>query len=241
MKFLITLFLILSFSQSYAQSNINVLVYSRTTDYRHPAIESGLKAFNSLASEKGFNITSTEEAEMFTPENLKNFTAVVFLNTSGVILDENQKKAFQDYILNGGGFVGVHAASFTELDWPWFGELVGRFFKGHPKVQEAIIKVVDNKHPATSHLPQKWTWTEEWIDFHPLNSKNLQVVLKVDEDTYEGGGMGEDHPIAWYQKIGKGRSFYTGLGHTDESYSDTNFLQHLYGAIYWASTGKNKM
>ena len=241
MKFFNTVFILIAFSQSFAQSNLNVLVYSRTTDYRHPAIESGVKALNTLASERGFKITSTEEAEMFTSEKLKNYTAVIFLNTSGVILDENQKKAFQNYIMNGGGFVGVHAASFTELDWAWYGELVGRFFKGHPKVQEAIIKVTDAKHPATRHLPISWTWTEEWIDFHPLNSKNLHVVLKVDEATYEGGGMGDDHPIAWYQNIGKGRSFYTGLGHTDESYSDPNFIQHLYGAIIWASTGKIKL
>lgn len=241
MKFFGFLFLLFGLVDGYTQSNLNILVYSRTTDYRHPSIESGLEALNKLASEKGFNITNTEEADMFNPEILKDFTAVVFLNTSGVILDENQKKAFQSYIQSGGGFVGIHAASFTELDWPWYGELVGRFFKGHPKVQEATIKVVDTKHPATRHLPQNWTWTEEWIDFHPLNSEKLQIVLKVDETSYEGGGMGEDHPIAWYQNIGKGRSFYTGLGHTDESYSDPDFIQHLYGAIFWASTGKNRL
>ena len=100
------------------------------------------------------------------------------------------------------------------------------------------MKVIDKNHPATMHLPDRWVWTDEWYNFKGPLPENLHVLLTVDESTYvDEKGMGEVHPIAWYQEYDGGRSFYTALGHIESSYNDALFLKHLLGGIYWAATG----
>src|SRR4051812_37534340 len=132
-----------------------VLVFSKTKGYRHTsAIEAGKNSIRQLGVENGFTIDTTENADAFTFENLKKYAAVVFLCTTGDVLNDQQQQAFQQYIQKGGGFVGLHSAADTEYDWPWYGELNGAYFKSHPKQQEAVFNVIDPNTIATAHLPK---------------------------------------------------------------------------------------
>jgi type 1 glutamine amidotransferase len=228
---------------------LSMLVFSRTAGFRHDSIVTAVEAIIKLAAQNGYNVHATEHAGVFTPEKLKDFNVVIFLNTTGTILNDDQKVAFQQFIRGGGGFVGVHAAADTEYDWPWYGNLVGAYFKSHPHIQQADIIIEDHEHPATRHLPRRddgeparWTRTDEWYDFrtsprgHAIEgSSNFRVLLSLDESTYQGGRMGDDHPIAWCHEFDGGRAFYTGLGHTRETFKEPEFLQHLLGAIRWAA------
>jgi type 1 glutamine amidotransferase len=166
------------------------------------------------------------------PDSLGQFDAVIFLSTTGDIFDAAQKEAFQKYIQSGKGYVGIHAASDTEYGWPWYGALVGGYFSSHPNVQNAEIQVLDHEHPSTRHLPQVWFHRDEWYDFKDVK-QGLNILMNLDEQSYEGGKMGKFHPIAWFQEYDGGRSFYTGLGHTDESFDSELFQKHILGGLYY--------
>lgn len=216
---------------------MNVLVYSRANRSKHESRAAGVEAIKKLSENYNFKAEFTEDSTYLTKENLKKYKVVVFLSTSGNVVDQNGKEALQNYIRNGGGYVGIHAASTTEYEWEWYGKLVGAFFDDHPKIQEATINVVDRKHPSTKHLPEKWVWTDEWYNWRSELSKDIKVLLTVDESTYEGGKHSGFHPIAWYHEFDGGRAWYTALGHSNEHYSDPNFLKHILGGIIWAANG----
>ena len=210
-----------------------VLVYTKTNGYRHQSIAKGVKTLRELGRENGFIVLQTETAEDFNPENLKNYKLVVFLSTTQDVLNATQEKAFENYIKNGGAFMGIHAATDTEYDWYWYGQLAGGYFESHPKgTPTAKIKVTNKEHPSTTHLPDIWERTDEWYNFKNLNP-NVTVLMNLDETTYEGGTNGENHPIAWYHEFEGGRAFYTGGGHTEASFDEPNFRQHLLGAMEW--------
>jgi len=215
-----------------------VLVFSRTLGFRHDSIEAGAQAIKELGEEMAFRVEATEEAGQFTAENLARFRAVVFLNTTGDVLDDEQQAAFEAYIRKGGGFAGVHSATDTEYDWAWYGTLVGARFLSHPEVQPATARVIEADHASTKHLPQQWKRSDEWYNFqqNPRNvvGDGLQVLIELDEQSYRGGTMGMDHPLAWCHEFEGGRSWYTAGGHTKESFSDPRFRKHLAGGIAWA-------
>jgi type 1 glutamine amidotransferase len=211
-----------------------VLVFSKTAGFRHDAIPAGIAALQKLGAENGFTVTATEDAGQFTTANLAQYQAVVWLSTTGDVLNAAQQTAFQSYIGAGGGYVGVHAAADTEYDWPFYGGLVGAWFLQHPAIQQATVRVEDASHPATAHLPAAWARTDEWYSYRANPRANVRVLLSLDESTYSGGGMG-DHPITWCQNYGGGRAFYTGLGHTQASYTETNFTRLLLGGLQFAS------
>lgn len=215
--------------------SFRVLVFSKTTGFRHTSIPNGIAAVQRLGAAHGFGVDATEDAAAFTPDNLARYGAVIFLNTTQTVLDDDQKAAFQAYIRGGGGFVGVHAASDTEYDWPWYGRLVGTYFKSHPAIQDATVHVVDRTHASTRHLPEAWARQDEWYDFRAQPHDQVRILARLDEETYEGGQMGEDHPIAWYHVFDGGRAWYTGMGHTEASYEEPLFLEHLLGGIRWAA------
>ena len=215
-----------------------ILVFSSTNGYRHSAIPNGKAAIEKLGKENGFDVEATEDSLVFTEDNLKKYAAVVFLNTTGNILDYKQEAAFERYIQAGGGYVGIHSATDTEYDWIWYAKLVGANFESHPKQQNAKLNVVDKTHASTKHLPDTWERFDEWYNFKNLN-KDVHVLVKIDEKSYEGGKMGDDHPMAWYHEYDGGRSFYTEFGHTEESYVDSNYLKHILGGIQYA-IGENK-
>jgi len=164
---------------------------------------------------------------------------IVFMNTSGDILNDHQRVALQNYIHQGGGFVAIHSASFTMMEWPWYVKLVGGVWNRHPNpgIWTGIVNNEKPDHPSTAHLPKKWVVTEEWYNYLEL-SDNIQVALTVDETTYPGGKMPNYHPIAWYQEdFEGGRSYHTGLGHPEGKYDEPLYRQHILGAVWWAATG----
>jgi len=210
-----------------------VLVFSKTAGFRHSSIPNGIAAIQQLGAANGFTVTATEDANQFTTANLAQFQAVIFLSTTGDVLNATQQSAFQSYIASGKGYVGVHAAADTEYDWAWYGGLVGAYFASHPAIQQATIRVEDRSNGMTSHLPADWSRSDEWYNYRTNPRPNVRVLMRLDESTYSGGSMG-DHPISWCQQYGGGRSFYTGLGHTEASYTESNFTRMLLGAIQWA-------
>jgi type 1 glutamine amidotransferase len=214
-----------------------LLIFSRTAGYRHTSIELGVAALARLAQDRGWRAVASDDPAQFTDATLADFNVVVFLSTTGDVLDEAQQAAFERFIRAGNGFVGIHAAADTEYDWPWYGELVGAYFKAHPEIQPASIIVEDQTHPSTAHLPSTWQRTDEWYGFRANPRDAVHVLLRLDETSYSAGdgAMGADHPIAWYHDHDGGRAFYTALGHTDQSYSDELFLSHLAGALTWAA------
>ncbi|WP_353067984.1 ThuA domain-containing protein [Amycolatopsis sp. DG1A-15b] len=210
---------------------VRVLVFSKTAGYRHDSIPAGIRAIRELGSGHGFDVTATEDAA----ELPASCDAVVFLSTSGEVLDAARKAAFESYVEGGGGYVGIHAAADTEHGWPWYGQLVGARFRTHPAIQQARFVTEDGTHPATAHLPPVWTRTDELYDFRANPRGRVRVLQSLDEASYLGGGMGADHPITWCHPQGRGRAFYTGLGHTTESYADPAFQALLLGAIRYAA------
>lgn len=219
-----------------AKPAFNVFVFSKTAGFRHDSIPTGIEMFKALGKNMNFEIHATEDASEINTESLKPYQVVVFLSTTGDVLNNEQQLAFQTYIEDGHGFVGIHAAADTEYDWPWYGKLAGAYFLSHPSIQEAKLFVVDNRFPATSHLGKEWVRTDEWYDYRALPDANCKVVMKLDPTSYQGSKMsGSEHPISWYQTVKKGRSFYTGLGHTKESYADPRFQRHVLGGLFWAA------
>ncbi|MGI5149811.1 ThuA domain-containing protein [Plantactinospora sp. CA-294935] len=208
----------------------SVLVFSKTAGFRHSSIAPGIAAIRQLGTANGFTVTATEDAAAFSTGNLGQYQAVVFLNTTGDVLNAGQQSAFESYIAAGGGYVGVHAAADTEYDWPWYGGLAGAYFASHPATQQATIRVEDRGNVSTSHLGPTWTRTDEWYNYRTNPRSRVKVLASLDESSYSGGSMG-DHPITWCQNYGGGRAWYTGLGHTDESYSDPFFARMLLGGI----------
>ncbi|GEC03882.1 Crp/Fnr family transcriptional regulator [Streptomyces spinoverrucosus] len=208
-----------------------LLVHTRTTAYRHDSIPAAVAALRALGY---FDVHHTEEpADLEIP--LDGYAAVVFLSTSGEVLTTPGRERLAAYVEAGGGFVGVHAAACTEYEWPYYGELLGAWFDRHPAYQPGKAVVEDRDHPATRHLPAVWDFTDEWYDFRSNPRGAVRVLVSADESSYEGGGMGDDHPLAWCREQGAGRVFYTALGHASEAYADPDFRAHLRGGIRWAA------
>ncbi|MER6529488.1 ThuA domain-containing protein [Streptomyces sp. NPDC001508] len=221
-------------ASSHPAQDKRVLVFSKTAGFRHDSIPEGIAAVRALGADGGFAVDATENAGAFTAKNLRRYDAVVFLSTTGDVLDRTQQRAFEGYIRQGGGYVGVHAAADTEYDWAFYGGLAGAYFQSHPAIQPATVDVEDRAHPATSGLARTWERTDEWYDYRSNPRERAHVLASLDESSYSGGTMNGDHPIAWCQDYRGGRAFYTGAGHTKESYAEPAFRQHLLGGIRWA-------
>lgn len=240
----LAIFITLNFSKAQNLASLKgkkILVFSKTAGFRHTSIEAGKNFFQSLAKTEGFIADTTENAQKFTEQNLKQYKVVVFLSTTGNVLDDTQQLAFERFIQAGGGFVGIHAASDTEYDWPWYGRLVGGYFNGHPgknvsNVQKGTMYVLDKKHPSTDFLPDVFEKTDEFYSFKTLNPQ-LKHLVRVDENSYKEGTMGDFHPMAWYHEMEGGRSFYTNFGHTDETFSEPLMVKHIAGGLAWAAAG----
>lgn len=237
LTFITLLFSSLMFAQDGdTEPENSVLLFTRTEGWRHASIEPGAMAVKKLGQENGFRVTWTEDPFSFAEENLARYDAVIFLNTTLDVLDDAEQDALENYIQNGGGFVGMHAAADTEYDWPWYGDLVGGWFNSHPNnpnVREATVLLVDGDHPATEHLPEEWSRADEWYNYKYFN-EDTNTLLKLDTDSYEGSEHPGNHPIAWYHEYDGGRAFYTGLGHTSESFSEEAYLKHILGGIRYA-------
>jgi type 1 glutamine amidotransferase len=227
--------LVLNGCNTSESGKMRVFVFTKANGYVHESIPDGAQAIKDLGLKHNFDVEVSDDSLRFTDEELAKYAVIVFMNTSGTILGEAQRDAFKRYIQQGGGFVGVHGASVTEEDWPWFAQLVGVRFKDHPEIQQATIRVIDKTHPSTSHLPDAWVREDEWYNFQPDISENIHILATIDETTYHGGTNGPGHPFAWYQAFEGGRSWYTAGGHQKEHYQDPLFVQHLLGGIFFAA------
>jgi len=238
----ILLALTVSFGAVAQQSKkLNVFVFSKTKGYRHKSIPAGLKAITSLAQDRGWSVTATEDESFFTPEILSKMDVCVFLNPTGYILNEAQQKAFEDVIKKGTGFVGIHASADCEYDWKWYGDLNGGFFKTHPPYQEATINIESTDHPAMKPFEGMKTYTteDEWYTFKENPRGKVTVLATLDESTIkklpkdDSWKMG-NHPVIWYHEFQGARSFYSVFGHGDNAFENEKIKQHLGAAIEWA-------
>jgi len=230
-------------------AQFNTLVFTKTNGWHHDSINAAVSAVEQLGKKHDFDVFWTEDANrVFKDEELAKYQVVMFLLTTGDVLNDEQQAAFERYIRKGGGFVGVHSASDTEYDWPWYTKMVGHMFHIHPVVQSATVEVKDFNFPGMDRFAPRFLFTEEWYEFDASRSDQLHYLLAVDESTYKpqvewadrhvkGVGMGSFHPISWFQYYDGGRAFYTALGHLPGAYSDEQFMHHIYGGLYWAATG----
>lgn len=217
-----------------------VLVFTKTAGFHHAAIPDGVKAIQKLGAKHHFIVDTTSNSDKFTEDTLKQYAAVIFLNTTGDVLDAAQQADFERYIQAGGGYLGVHAASDCEYQWPWYGKLVGAYFKGHPRPQQARLNIHhDSNFPVTDSLPDPWIRTDEWYNFREI-PKDVHVLVSIDEGSYEGGTNGIPHPMVWYHDYDGGRAFYMGPGHTAESYTEPDFLKLLFSGIHYV-IGNNEI
>lgn len=216
---------------------LQVLVFHKTAGFRHDSIPAGIEAIDEMGVSHGFSATATDDASGFTEVGLAEYEVIVFLNTTGDILDRSQEQALESFIRSGRGFVGIHSATDTEYDWPWYGELVGAYFEDHPAPQAAAIDLVAPDHPAARSLPLRFERFDEWYNFRSPPGADVVVLATLDETSYEGGAMGDHHPIAWAHEYDGGRAFYTAGGHTIESFGEPLFRSHLADGILWAAEG----
>ena len=214
----------------------SLLVFSKTAGFRHESIEAGIAALKKIGENHNLQFTFTENSDSLASESLFNFDAVVFLNTTGTLFEEKDRVFLKRFIQSGGGFVGIHSAADTEYDWPWYEGLVGAYFKNHPNnpnVRSAIVKVINKDHPAVKDIPGEWERRDEWYNYRSFQD-GLNILMKLDTESYEGSEHPGNHPIAWYREYDGGRTFYTGMGHTSDSFSEPLFLKHLTGGIFYA-------
>ncbi|MBK6976797.1 MAG: ThuA domain-containing protein [Cytophagaceae bacterium] len=231
----------------YAQKQFKAFLFSRTAGWHHESIHEGVEAIRKLGERHFFDVDWQENPAFVTEKNLENYQVIIFLNTTGDVLNAEQQKAVEKFVQSGKGFVGIHSASDTEYDWEWYTKMIGMMFKIHPTNQTAYLNVVDDNFPGMERFPKRFLWTDEWYEFRDQLSPDLKFLVAVDEKSYnpvvkwgknEGKGMGVMHPISWYHPYDGGRAFYTALGHIPATFSDQTFLDHIYGGIYWAATGK---
>lgn len=214
-----------------------VLVFSRTRDYRHEAITAGCSALPALLADHGIGVDLTEDPAAFTADNLARFGAVFFFYTSGDdLLDAAGRLALEDFVRAGGGWVGIHSAAASETAWPFYRELVAADFTFHADIQVARVRIEDLAHPATSELPAEWLAADEWYNFaaSPRGRPGVHVLAAVDERSFDGGTLGDDHPIAWSHDTLGGRALYTALGHPTARWDDPLFRAHVAGGLRWA-------
>ena len=234
-SFILLISCILYNACSFAQEKKHsILVFSKTEGgYRHASIAAGKTMFLQLGRQHNIIVDTTEDAAYFTREKLQQYSAIVFLSSRGNVLDSAQQEALKYYIHQGGGYAGIHAATTTEYEWPWYNQLAGAYFDGHPKPQEAVYHTINKDFPATHHLPDTFRRFDEIYNFRSIQD-SLIYLITVDETSYTGGKMGAFHPISWYRNFEGGRSFYLGLGHFDSDYSDPFFISIVWKGLQWA-------
>jgi plastocyanin/type 1 glutamine amidotransferase len=235
----------------------NVLVFSKTAGFRHSSIDEGIAAIQALGTANDFTVTATEDGAAFNDANLAQFDAVVWLSTTGDVLNDAQQDAFERYIQAGGGYVGIHAAADTEYTWGWYGQLVGAYFRNHPAGvypnggRDGSVDIEDTNEPSTEGLPVRWNRIDEWYNYQSPDNPNVggggndysarnsdvHVLATLDETTYdEGDGndpVADDHPISWCSDFDGGHMWYTGMGHTEESFGTEpgNLRSHILGGL----------
>ena len=203
----------------------NLVVFSKTSGYRHESIPNGVEAIQAIGEELGYTVIHTENSSDIVD---LEYQVLVFMSPTGDVLNETEQHFLQSFVEKGGGFVGVHSATNCEYEFDWYCDtLVGAKFDFHRAIKPLDVEIVEAKHPSTMHLSNPWTRTDEWYNYDPM-PKNVIVLLEIEDEDGR-------RPIAWCKRIKRGRSFYTGGGHTKESYAEPQFLLHLKGGIQWVT------
>ncbi len=219
-----------------------VLIYTKNGEgYVHENIAASVAALEKICAEEGILTDVSDLPSVFTPENLKQYSAIIFSNSNNKGFDtDEQKMAFQEYIRAGGGFAAIHSSNATERDWPWYWAMVGGKFIRHAAHQEFDVLVTDANHPSTSHLPARWTIVDECYysfqlnpDIHVLLSADMTTVEDEGKDEYPGETFGKQFPLCWCHEFEGGRQWYTALGHDPWFYEDPLFVEHLRGGLLW--------
>jgi len=219
---------------------LKILVFSKTDGYRHTSISAGIKMLFDQNKQQNWVVTATEDPAVFTDSFLAGFDVAVFLNPSGNAIHDEGQVAFEKFMKSGKGFVGIHAAADHEYDWPFYGELVGAYFKTHPPAQQGTVIFESYDHPAMEPFKgmESYTTFDEWYTYreNPRNNANVLAVLdenSIKEYKNDDWRMG-DHPLIWWNDKDGIRSFYTVFGHTAEAFQDEKVIVHIKNAINWA-------
>ncbi|MCU0339590.1 MAG: ThuA domain-containing protein [Spirosomaceae bacterium] len=227
-----------------------VLVFSKTTGFRHGAsIDASKPVFVSLAQKNGWFLYETEEGSVFNAEQLAKFSVVIFNNSTGEVINDDQKRALEQYVENGGSLVGIHGAGDDSHHWDWYEQnLMGAKFSHHPlnpQFQKTDVILDTPKDSLFLRLKARWAHTDEWyVFFENPRKKGFQIVYTIDGETINPNaelpllssktfGMGKDHPVAWYKTTGKGKTFYTSMGHAENTWQEANFVQMIENALQW--------
>lgn len=213
-----------------SDASFRVLIFSKTDGFRHASIEPAIEAVQKMGEEYGFEVDATEDSQWFTHNRLEAYDVVFFLNTSMTLFNDEQRAVFESYIRSGGGYLGTHSAADTEYEWPFYGKLVGAWFKNHPPVQQGNVEVQRFDHPSTALLPAVWTIEDEWYNFRELPT-GVTVLAELDTRSIEGSEHPGYHPATWYHHVDAGRAFYTVMGHSSDSWEHPYFLKQLLGGL----------
>ncbi|OAK99889.1 secreted glycosyl hydrolase [Phaeosphaeriaceae sp. SRC1lsM3a] len=218
----------------------NVLVFSKTSGYRHSSIPTGIRAISSLASKTdAFTVTATEDSSLFSSSKLSTYSVIVLLQCIGDIFSSSELSALKSFVHSGGGIVAIHGAAAGMPNDSWYGNLIGAHFDMHPDPEPGTLlpETENENHFIASCCGGREGWTDEWYNFHthPRENGNLAILLKGDPSSFQGGKMGDDHPLVWCQEFEGGRSFFTALGHFDEAYEDEWFLGMVERGIFWGA------
>ncbi len=216
-----------------AREQPKVLVFTKTRGYSHASVPDGVKAVYQMGNRLGFSVDTTSDVRFFKQENLKNYAALVFISTTGAVLEPVQRTELIRYLEAGGGFAGVHGASTGGKAWPWYVQMLGASFSNHPEPCEGLLIREDDTHAVSRHYPSRMYWKDEWYNFTDVQPGS-HVLLSVDEASYNGGEHGRRHPVAWTREFGGGRVFYTALGHFSHHFTDALFVRHLEEGIKYA-------
>lgn len=229
-------------------AQFRVLMVTETAGWQHESTYAAIPAMHRLAERHDFHLDHKQSAMRLTEEQLMSYDVLLMINTTGDIFNDAEQALIQQFMRAGKGWVGVHAAADTEHDWKWYTDMVNHMFFIHPHVQTAMVNVQDTKFPGLTSWPARRIWTDEYYEYldgerHP----DINYLITVDETTYKPGanwgpkkigkGHGAFHPVSWYREYDGGRAWYTNFGHVPATFTDADFLAHLYGGIYWAATG----
>jgi type 1 glutamine amidotransferase len=231
---------------AWADPQYKLLVLAMPSKYHYEYIPAARDEMTRLAELHAFDLEWTRDPKML-ERDLSGYAAVMLLNTPVEELDAQARRGFEKYMNAGGNAMVVHRAAISAPgNWPWYEKLVGRTVGNHPMLQTGVVTVVDKRFPATFALPDRWVWSDEFYTTTNPYQIRINTVLSVDEQSYDptkiwpgqvAKPMGRDHPIAWYQRYGRGRVFVTTLGHNGAMYRDERYLTHLMGGLYWTATG----
>ncbi len=233
---------LLLFSLNLLGAEPRVLVYQKNgKGFAHDNLAASAVAIQELGKQNGFSVDVSTNPAVFADETLKNYRALIFANSNNEAFDnENQRAAFQRFIRNGGGFMGIHSSTGSERQWTYFQEMQGAKFFRHSPLQKFTVNVIETNHPSTAHLTNIWPWEDECYFFTNVNP-GIKVLLVADTaslkdpklTTAAGQKSNGAFPLAWCHEFDGGRVFYTSLGHKIGYYSDPLFRTHLLGGIQW--------